>query len=165
MPRLVSESKEIPQMTIDLVGPRMAVGRIDGNEVQVVHGSISSRHAELVLEGVEYRVRDLESTNGTRVNDEKITEALLQDRDRLQFGQIPFRYEGAVPRAALALPQAGASFQMEIGVDEGIPENFRNLSPIKGKGESGSPIWILALGGVVAVLGLGFYVFRMLFTS
>jgi len=165
MPRLVSESKEIPQMTIDLVGPRMGVGRIDGNEVQVVHGSISSRHAELVLEGVEYRVRDLESTNGTRVNDEKITEALLQDRDRLQFGQIPFRYEGAVPRAALALPQAGASFQIEIGVEEGIPENFRNLSPIKGKGESGSPIWILALGGVVAVLGLGFYVFRMLFTS
>jgi len=165
MPRLVSESKEIPQMTIDLVGPRMAVGRIDGNEVQVVHGSISSRHAELVLEGVEYRVRDLESTNGTRVNDEKITEALLQDRDLLQFGQIPFRYEGAVPRAALALPQAGASFQMEIGVEEGIPENFRNLSPIKGKGESGSPIWILALGGLLAVLGLGFYVFRMLFTS
>ena len=165
MPRLVSESKEIPQMTIDLVGPRMAVGRIDGNEVQVVHGSISSRHAELVLEGVEYRVRDLESTNGTRVNDEKITEALLQDRDRLQFGQIPFRYEGAVPRAALALPQAGASFQIEIGVEEGIPENFHNLSPIKGKGESGSPIWILALGGLVAGLGLGFYVFRMLFTS
>ena len=165
MPRIVSESKEIPQMTIDLFGPRMAVGRIDGNEVQVVHGSISSRHAELVLEGVEYRVRDLESTNGTRVNDEKITEALLQDRDRLQFGQIPFRYEGAVPRAALALPQAGASFQMEIGVEEGIPGNFHNLSPIKGKGESGSPIWILALGGLVAVLGLGFYVFRMLFTS
>ena len=165
MPRLVSESKEIPQMTIDLVGPRVAVGRVDGNEVQVVHGSISSRHAELVLEGVEYRVRDLESTNGTRVNDEKITEALLQDRDRLQFGQIPFRYEGAVLRAALAIPQAGASFQMEIGVDEGIPDNFRNLSPIKGKGEAGSPIWILALGGAVAVLGLGYYVIRMLSTS
>ena len=165
MPRLVSESKEIPQMTIDLVGPRVAVGRVDGNEVQVVHGSISSRHAELVLEGVEYRVRDLESTNGTRVNDEKITEALLQDRDRLQFGQVPFRYEGAVPRAALAIPQAGASFQMEIGVDEGIPDNFRNLSPIKGKGEAGSPIWILALGGAVAVLGLGYYVIRMLSTS
>ena len=165
MPRIVSESKEIPQLTIELVGPRMAVGRIDGNEVQIVHGSISSRHAELVLEGVEYRVRDLESTNGTRVNDEKTTEALLQDRDRLQFGQIAFRYEGAVPRAALAIPQAGATFQMEQGVEEGIPENFRNLSPIKGKGQIQSPIWILGVGGLVALLGLGFYVFRMLFTS
>jgi hypothetical protein len=165
MPRIVSESKEVPLMTIELVGPRMAVGRIDGNEIQIVHGSISSRHAELVAEGAEYRVRDLESTNGTRVNDEKVTEVLLQDRDRLQFGQIPFRYEGAVPRAALALPQAGSGFQMELGLEEGIPENFRNLSPIKGKGESGSPIWILALGGLVAVLGLAFYVFRMLFTT
>jgi FHA domain len=164
MPKIISESKEIPQLTIELVGPRMAVGRIDGNEVQIVHGSISSRHAELVLEGQEYRVRDLESTNGTRVNDEKVTDALLQDRDRLQFGQIPFRYEGAVPRAALALPMVGAVFQMELGVDLGVPENFRNLSPIKKKGEGGDPTWLLYIGAVVAVLGIGFYVFRMLFT-
>ena len=59
MPKLISESKEIPQLVVELTGLRMAVGRIDGNEVQVVHGSISSRHAELVLEGQEYRVRDL----------------------------------------------------------------------------------------------------------
>lgn len=165
MPRIVSESKEIPQMTIELVGPRMAVGRVDGNEVQIIHGSISSRHAELLLEGGEYRVRDLESTNGTRVNDEKTMEALLQDRDRLQFGQVPFRYEGATPRAVLALPTAGSAMQIELGLEEGIPENFRNLSPIKGKGESGSPVWVLALGGGVALLGLGYYVFRMLSTS
>ncbi len=165
MPRIVSESKEIPQMTVELVGPRLAVGRIDGNEIQIVHGSISSRHAELVIDGAEYRVRDLESTNGTRVNDEKVTEVLLQDRDRLQFGQVPFRYEGAVARAALALPQTGSGFRLELGVEEGIPENFRNLSPIKGKGESSSPTWVLAVGGLVAVLGVGYYVFRMLFTT
>jgi len=162
MPKIISESKEIPQLTIELVGPRMAVGRIDGNEVQVVHGSISSRHAELVLEGQEYRVRDLESTNGTRVNDEKVTDALLQDRDRLQFGQIPFRYEGAVPRAALALPMVGAVFQMELGVDLGVPENFRNLSPIKKKGGGGDATLLVLLGAVVAVLGIGFYVLSML---
>ena len=112
MPKIVSESKEIPLMTIELVGPRMTVGRIDENEIQIVHGSISSRHAELVAEGAEYRVRDLESTNGTRVNDEKVTEVLLQDRDRLQFGQVPFRYEGAIQRAALALP-AGAEIKVQ----------------------------------------------------
>ena len=46
MPKLISESKEIPQLVVELTGLRVAVGRIDGNEVQVVHGSISSRHAE-----------------------------------------------------------------------------------------------------------------------
>jgi len=139
MPRLVSESKEFPGLTVELTGPKAGVGRADGNELQILHGSVSSRHAELVLEGQEYRVRDLDSTNGSRVNDEKITEAMLQDRDRVQFGQIPFRYEGAVPRVALALPAAGAAFQAEIGLDLGIPANFRNLSPIKGKGKQANP--------------------------
>ena len=94
MARLVSESKEFPGLGVELTSPRAGVGRADGNELQVLHGSISSRHAELVLEGQEYKVRDLDSTNGTRVNDEKVTEAQLQDRDRVQFGQIPFRYDG-----------------------------------------------------------------------
>ncbi|NDA26110.1 MAG: FHA domain-containing protein, partial [Verrucomicrobia bacterium] len=91
MAKLVSESKEFPGLSVELNGPRAGVGRADGNELQVLHGSVSSRHAELLLEGQEYKVRDLDSTNGIRVNDEKIVEALLQDRDRVQFGQIPFR--------------------------------------------------------------------------
>ena len=161
MPKLVSESKEFPGLSVELTGPRAGVGRADGNELQILHGSISSRHAELVLEGQEYRVRDLDSTNGTRVNDEKITEAMLQDRDRVQFGQIPFRYEGAVARVALALPAAGATFQAEIGLDLGIPENFRNLSPIKGKGKEPNPNLLLFAVAAFALFGIVFYVFRM----
>lgn len=161
MPKLVSESKEFPGLNVELTGPRAGVGRADGNELQILHGSISSRHAELVLEGQEYRVRDLDSTNGIRVNDEKITEALLQDRDRVQFGQIPFRYEGAVARVALALPAAGATFQAEVGLDLGIPANFRNLSPIKGKGKEPNPNFLLYAAAAFALLGIVFYVFRM----
>jgi len=161
VPKLVSESKEFPGLSVELTGPRAGVGRADGNELQILHGSISSRHAELVLEGQEYRVRDLDSTNGTRVNDEKITEAMLQDRDRVQFGQIPFRYEGAVARVALALPAAGATFQAEIGLDLGIPANFRNLSPIKGKGKEPNPNLLLFAVAAFALFGIVFYVFRM----
>jgi hypothetical protein len=162
MAKLVSESKEFPGLSVELTGPKAGVGRADGNELQVLHGSVSSRHAELVLEGQEYRVRDLDSTNGTRVNDEKITEAQLQDRDRVQFGQIPFRYEGNVARVALALPEAGATFQAEIGVDLGIPANFRNLSPIKGKGKEMDPNLLLYAAAAFALLGVAFYVFRMI---
>ena len=108
-------------MTIELVGPRMAVGRIDGNEIQIVHGSISSRHAELVAEGAEYRVRDLESTNGTRVNDEKVTEVLLQDRDRLQFGQIPFRYEGGCSAGCIGAASSWKRFSNGVRSGGGDP--------------------------------------------
>ena len=162
MAKLVSESKEFPGLVAELTGPRAGVGRADGNELQVLHGSISSRHAELVLEGQEYKLRDLDSTNGTRVNDEKITEVQLQDRDRVQFGQIPFRYEGNVARVALALPEAGATFQAEIGIDFGVPTNFRNLSPIKGKGKEMPPSLLLYAAVAFALLGAVFYVFRMI---
>ncbi|NBR47021.1 MAG: FHA domain-containing protein [Verrucomicrobia bacterium] len=162
MPKLVSESKEFPGLMVELAGPRAGVGRADGNELQVLHGSVSSRHAELVLEGQEYKVRDLDSTNGTRVNDEKITEAQLQDRDRVQFGQIPFRYEGAVPRVALALPASGAAFQPEIGLELGIPANFRNISPIKGKGKALNPNIFLFLAAGVGLLGVFYYIYRMI---
>ena len=162
MAKLVSESKEFPGLSVELSAPKAGVGRADGNELQVLHGSVSSRHAELVLEGEEYKVRDLDSTNGTRVNDEKITEAQLQDRDRVQFGQIPFRYEGNVPKVALSLPEAGATFQAEIGVDLGIPANFRNLSPIKGKGKEMDTNLLLYAAAVFALGGIAFYIFRMI---
>ena len=162
MAKLVSESKEFPGLSVELAGPKAGVGRADGNELQILHGSVSSRHAELVLEGQEYKVCDLDSTNGTRVNDEKISEAQLQDRDRVQFGQIPFRYEGNVARVALALPEAGATFLAEIGVDLGIPASFRNLSPIKGKGKEMDPNLLLYAAAVFALGGIAFYVFRMI---
>jgi hypothetical protein len=164
MAKLVSESKEFPGLSLELTNPRAGVGRADGNDLQLLHGSISSRHAELVLEGQEYKLRDLDSTNGTRVNDEKITEAQLQDRDRVQFGQIPFRYEGNVARVALALPEAGATFQPEIGIELGIPANFRNLSPIKGKGKEIDSNLLLYGAALFALLGVVFYVFRMIFS-
>jgi len=62
----------------------------------------------------------------------------------------------------LALPEAGATFQAEIGIDLGIPANFRNLSPIKGKGKEMDPNLLLYAAAAFALLGVGFYVFRMI---
>ncbi|NDG73050.1 MAG: FHA domain-containing protein, partial [Proteobacteria bacterium] len=84
------------EATHDLMEGKTSVGRISENQLHIPDDSVSSLHAEIVYENANFYVRDLDSTNGTRVNDEKITEAQLQDRDRVQFGQIPFRYEGNV---------------------------------------------------------------------
>ena len=44
MAKLVSESKEFPGLSVELSSPKAGVGRADGNELQVLHGSVSSRH-------------------------------------------------------------------------------------------------------------------------
>lgn len=47
---------------------------------------VSSKHAELTLDRGLARVRDLQSTNGTYVNGDRIREADLVDGDRVRFG-------------------------------------------------------------------------------
>jgi pSer/pThr/pTyr-binding forkhead associated (FHA) protein len=48
---------------------------------------ISSHHAELVFGGGQYVLRDLQSTNGSFVNDSRVAEQQLRDGDRVRLGQ------------------------------------------------------------------------------
>ena len=41
-----------------------------------------------------FRLRDLDSTNGTRVNDHRITDTLLFRNDQIVFGDLPAVFEG-----------------------------------------------------------------------
>jgi len=58
-----------------------------------------------------YKLQDLDSTNGTRVNGEPITEAKLNNGDTVAFGDIETRYEAPVakPRPPLSIPRHPAA--------------------------------------------------------
>jgi pSer/pThr/pTyr-binding forkhead associated (FHA) protein len=47
---------------------------------------VSRRHAEVVLDGRGYVVRDLGSNNGTFVNDQRVDETKLNDGDVVRLG-------------------------------------------------------------------------------
>ncbi|MBS2031559.1 MAG: FHA domain-containing protein [Deltaproteobacteria bacterium] len=70
------------------------VGRVEGNEVVVDDDSVSRRHAEVRKSGPGYVVRDLNSANGTYVNNERVTEAPLRPGDVVKFGVVEFTYSG-----------------------------------------------------------------------
>jgi hypothetical protein len=65
---------------------RIAVGRHESNDLQLVSRTVSHFHAEIIHEGEEIVLRDLGSTNGTHVNDQRISEARLKTEDRLRIG-------------------------------------------------------------------------------
>jgi serine phosphatase RsbU (regulator of sigma subunit) len=68
------------------------IGRGAGCDVVLNHPSVSRRHAELVrLPGGAWRVRDLQSRNGTRVNEVPVAEQTLFPGDLLQIGQFTLR--------------------------------------------------------------------------
>lgn len=74
--------------SVPLSAPRSTLGRRPGNTLQVQDGSISGQHAEFLIEGARVTLRDLDSTNGTRVGGARITEQALAHGDRLAFGSV-----------------------------------------------------------------------------
>lgn len=69
-------------------GP-IIVGRSDDADVQISDSSVSSEHARIFLQHTAVLVEDLESTNGTHVNDQLIiAPTLLHDGDKLEFGAV-----------------------------------------------------------------------------
>jgi pSer/pThr/pTyr-binding forkhead associated (FHA) protein len=69
----------------------MLVGRHQDADVLLQSADISRRHAALVLKGQQLWVQDLNSSNGTFINDLKIEqETELHDGDILQFASFMF---------------------------------------------------------------------------
>ena len=93
-------------------GPRIelsraisVLGRTVGCDIRIDHESLSRRHAVLVMTDGLVVVRDLITTNGTRVNGQRVRWAALMPNDRISFGAIRFRIElapdtGFVPNGA-----------------------------------------------------------------
>ena len=67
------------------------VGRGHYCDVRVDHPSLSKRHCVLVKTDGLLVVRDLASTNGTKVKGQKIRWAALLPHDRIAFGTYKFR--------------------------------------------------------------------------
>jgi hypothetical protein len=85
-------------------GELPVLGRRPGNAIQIVDPSVSGRHAEFVLAPDGVTVRDLGSTNGTRVGDERVSEQRLAHGDVLHFGNVRVTFLDAL----VAEPEAAA---------------------------------------------------------
>lgn len=67
---------------------RQEIGRLGECPIQLLHESVSRRHAEIWSVGDECWVRDLGSSNGTLINGNKISEGTFQLGDTLQLGKV-----------------------------------------------------------------------------
>jgi pSer/pThr/pTyr-binding forkhead associated (FHA) protein len=93
MAKLVLLSAGLTGRTHELKGEKTTVGRVEDNMFQVAEPSVSSHHCEILLRGNDVVVRDLNSTNGTFINGEKIIESPLKPGQILRLGQIEMRLE------------------------------------------------------------------------
>jgi CheY-like chemotaxis protein len=77
----------------ELTGDVVTIGRTSDNKIQINHHSVSAHHAKLFLTNGNYKIKDLDSTNRTFVNNIPINEADLTSSCFLRFGTIECVYK------------------------------------------------------------------------
>jgi len=145
MPRLV-----ISGAAHELTGNVITIGRAPDNMIVIDDPSVSGRHAQLRLAGEVYRLKDLESTNGTRINGIPVTETALRFGDRIRFGAVDALFEPDM-RGSQPLPQL-EELEAKPAESSVAPVDFTNASPFPRRKQRNDPIRTVILATAAGAL-------------
>ena len=101
---LVITDPEGQRHRFDITSDRTSFGRVKSNDIAINDPAISSHHCEFLADDKGITIRDLGSSNGTFLNQKRVSEARLRDGDLLRVGQCQVRVNMGKKGAA-----AGAS--------------------------------------------------------
>ena len=110
MAKLIVNPTSSSRREIPLGRSLMSIGRDPSNDVVLPDAMVSRRHAVIELRGSQYFVRDCNSSNGSLVNGDRISERTLRDGDLVAIGtaRLLFRDEAAEEGSAKVVPHPSA---------------------------------------------------------
>jgi pSer/pThr/pTyr-binding forkhead associated (FHA) protein len=165
MPKLHILSGVLEGKVIDLIEERITMGRALDNMIRLEDGTISHHHAMLLQDGTDFKLRDLNSTNGTRVNGMRIVETRLQNGDAVRLGSVEMRYESDLKKSSQPLPPTQTGIDIsQVGAGHTPPPSFGSASPFskKKKSQRSPLVWAILALGLVALLAVAFFVIKFI---
>ena len=162
MAKLVVLSEGLSGRSYELKAEKTTVGRLDDNMFQVPDPSVSSHHCEITLRGNDVAVRDLNSTNGTFILGQQITEAVLKPGQTMRLGQVELRLEGEGTTTATTSKKALETARMTprgVKLEDldqtAKPAAFDKTSPFSKKSNKATKIFVIgAIVLGVVIVGL-----------
>ncbi len=117
------------------------IGRGEDCTLRIPLMSISRQHCELTKSDDELRIRDLASSNGTYINNQRVDEAVLKAGDRITLGlaTLTVQIDGKPEQVASAKTKAAEAAE---------PEEI--IEPAAGVGESEKSGSVIALEALIA---------------
>lgn len=86
MQQLIVEQQGLAPITVPLLDAVLMIGRAEDNNVMLVVDEVSRHHAKFQRRGDNVVLVDLNSTNGTYVNRQRIVERVLAHEDEIWLG-------------------------------------------------------------------------------
>ena len=116
MPKLLLKFNAAVIKEIPFDKDSLAVGRKDDNDIVIDNPAISGHHCRISVQGGTYFVEDLDSTNGTFVNEKRIKKSGLHHNDVVGVAKHALVFIEDVPPPAAA-PEAAAAAPAEPPAD------------------------------------------------
>jgi pSer/pThr/pTyr-binding forkhead associated (FHA) protein len=88
MARLILNCEGVGHVTHELARDIVTIGSAPLNHIVIDHPTVSAQHAVLLRTGGSYSLKDLNSTNGTQINGDFVTDAELKDGETIRFGSV-----------------------------------------------------------------------------
>lgn len=163
MAKLIGMSGEFQNREYPLENAEVTIGRKSDNIILLDNPVVSSHHCVLTCEDGVFTIRDLGSTNGTRVNSRDVRDdgVELHAKDLIQIGGLEFLFEA---------PELGAASADYTAADAEVtdeklvaPDNFTNISPFGARPKERLGTWwiVLIVAGGTALAALVWFFLRV----
>jgi pSer/pThr/pTyr-binding forkhead associated (FHA) protein len=103
-----------------VIGPLgVKIGRLPNNQVVIDNPAVSSYHARVIRDGLLCILEDLQSTNGTFVNEKAVTRHQLRSGDVVLIGKHTLLFDGRAPEEPVAaadsdsVPELGGTMVLD----------------------------------------------------
>ena len=128
-PRLVAVSGPLRDSTFVISKADVSIGRDPANMLSINDPSLSRRHCLIVRDGNSFKIRDLQSRNGTYVNGSAVQETELRPGDQISIGDSVLLFQGG--EEAEAAPVGSVQFDDHLthATAELRPQDVLYLQP------------------------------------
>jgi pSer/pThr/pTyr-binding forkhead associated (FHA) protein len=156
-------SGDLKGRKIEVDRDEIVIGRASENVVSLDDPAVSSHHCAVVRDGRRFTLKDLGSTNGTRLNNIAVKEYRLSPKDIITVGSIDIMFDGEniepfdAPKAA-----SGPQVTVRLGPPSGSASPIGGGSPFGTKKDTRF-VWYIGIGviALAALAALGWFLIRL----
>jgi pSer/pThr/pTyr-binding forkhead associated (FHA) protein len=146
---------------LDIEKDDVSIGRASDNDLVIEDSSVSGHHCAVLRDGRKYTLRDLDSTNGTRLNGLPVRESRLKPGDVVTVGEADIQFDGDdVEVVQSPSPQAAAH---AAGAPPTVRTTSTGQSTVFQAKKDTRTVWLAVLTFVVllALGALGWFLFTL----